>query len=202
MRLTTRGRFAVTAMIDLAMRSDRGPVKLSAISKRQQISLSYLEQLFGKLRRRNLVESIRGPGGGYTLGPGALGISVADIVTAVDEGDGATGGAGAQPSARREDCQCMTQDLWSGLDASMLEYLGSVSLKELVEDQIAKGVSAGEAPTKRPTSVRPVARPLRIKGPNSVFALGAWVSASSEDSPKRVTQPAQGRVPADTRRRG
>ena len=83
MRLTTKGRFAVTAMIDLALRSNNGPVALAAISQRQQISLSYLEQLFGKLRRHELVESTRGPGGGYSLGRGADQISVADIITAV-----------------------------------------------------------------------------------------------------------------------
>ncbi|MGH8709545.1 MAG: Rrf2 family transcriptional regulator, partial [Burkholderiales bacterium] len=85
MRLTTKGRFAVTAMVDLAMRQSRGPVTLAAISGRQHISLSYLEQLFGKLRRRNLVSSVRGPGGGYNLAQPATDVSVAAIVTAVDE---------------------------------------------------------------------------------------------------------------------
>jgi Rrf2 family transcriptional regulator, iron-sulfur cluster assembly transcription factor len=80
MRLTTKGRFAVTAMIDLALRQSSGPVTLAAISQRQQISLSYLEQLFGKLRRNDLVESTRGPGGGYTLGRKASDITVADII--------------------------------------------------------------------------------------------------------------------------
>mgnify|MGYP006294051209 CR=1 FL=1 len=85
MRLTTKGRFAVTAMIDLALRQQSGPVTLAAISQRQQISLSYLEQLFGKLRRHQLVESTRGPGGGYTLGRKADDITVADIILSVDE---------------------------------------------------------------------------------------------------------------------
>ena len=85
MRLTTKGRFAVTAMVDLAMRQTRGPVTLAAISERQHISLSYLEQLFGKLRRAKLVSSVRGPGGGYNLAQPTQGISVADIITAVDE---------------------------------------------------------------------------------------------------------------------
>ena len=85
MRLTTKGRFAVTAMIDLALRQDTGPVTLAAISQRQGISLSYLEQLFGKLRRNYLVESTRGPGGGYSLGRKAVDITVADIITSVDE---------------------------------------------------------------------------------------------------------------------
>ena len=85
MRLTTKGRFAVTAMIDLGLRSHAGPVALAAISQRQQISLSYLEQLFGKLRRHELVESTRGPGGGYSLGRGAAEITVADIIASVDD---------------------------------------------------------------------------------------------------------------------
>ena len=91
MRLTTKGRFAVTAMIDLALREHTGPVALAAISGRQQISLSYLEQLFGKLRRHELVESTRGPGGGYSLGRKAEEITVADIIVAVDEPIDATG---------------------------------------------------------------------------------------------------------------
>jgi Rrf2 family protein len=85
MRLTTKGRFAVTAMIDLALRQGKGPVTLSAISERQEISLSYLEQLFGKLRRHQIVESVRGPGGGYNLARKAADVSVADIIIAVDE---------------------------------------------------------------------------------------------------------------------
>ena len=85
MRLTTKGRFAVTAMIDLALRQDNGPVTLAAISQRQRISLSYLEQLFGKLRRHELVESTRGPGGGYTLARKAGDITIADIIVSVDE---------------------------------------------------------------------------------------------------------------------
>jgi len=91
MRLTTKGRFAVTAMIDLALRENSGPVALAAISGRQQISLSYLEQLFGKLRRHELVESTRGPGGGYSLGRKSESITVADIIVAVDEPIDATG---------------------------------------------------------------------------------------------------------------
>ena len=104
MRLTTKGRFAVTAMIDLALREHSGPVALAAISARQQISLSYLEQLFGKLRRHELVESTRGPGGGYSLGRKSEEITVADIIVAVDEPIDATGCAGTSwwspPAAR------------------------------------------------------------------------------------------------------
>ena len=96
MRLTTKGRFAVTAMIDLALRENGGPVALAAISQRQQISLSYLEQLFGKLRRHQLVESTRGPGGGYSLGRRSDEITVADIIVAVDEPIDATGCGGKE----------------------------------------------------------------------------------------------------------
>src|SRR3989449_4313046 len=103
MRLTTKGRFAVTAMLDLAMHGGKGPVTLAGISQRQSISLSYLEQLFGKLRRHTLVDSVRGPGGGYTLARGLERVSVADIITAVDEPLDATqcGGEGKIPEEAR-----------------------------------------------------------------------------------------------------
>ena len=142
MRLTTKGRFAVTAMIDLALRQDKGPVTLSAISQRQEISLSYLEQLFGKLRRHEIVESVRGPGGGYTLARRAEDVTVADIIIAVDEPLDATQCGG------KENChgggndhhgtRCMTHDLWATLNAKMVEYLDSVSLKDLVDQQKQK----------------------------------------------------------------
>jgi Rrf2 family transcriptional regulator, iron-sulfur cluster assembly transcription factor len=133
MRLTTKGRFAVTAMIDLAMRQHQGPVTLAGISQRQKISLSYLEQLFGKLRRHELVESTRGPGGGYTLARAAKSVTVADIIFAVDEPLDATQCGG------KENCQddgpCMTHELWASLNKKMIEFLDSVTLGELVEQQ-------------------------------------------------------------------
>lgn len=137
MRLTTKGRFAVTAMIDLAMRQEQGPVTLAGISQRQNISLSYLEQLFGKLRRFNLVDSTRGPGGGYTLSRGGDEITVADIIVAVDEPLDATqcGGKGNCHSDDNHRGQCMTHDLWSNLNKKMVEYLESVTLKDLVLSQ-------------------------------------------------------------------
>ena len=110
MRLTTKGRFAVTAMIDLALRQNNGPVNLAAISQRQQISLSYLEQLFGKLRRHQLVESTRGPGGGYTLGRKADDITVADIILSVDEPLDATH-CGGKENCQGGDSRWMTHDL-------------------------------------------------------------------------------------------
>lgn len=138
MRLTTKGRFAVTAMIDLALRQQSGPVTLSGISTRQNISLSYLEQLFGKLRRHELVDSVRGPGGGYSLARLARNITVADIIFAVDEPLDATSCGG------KEDCnvgrngtsgKCMTHELWSTLNRKMVDYLDSVSLQDLVDQQ-------------------------------------------------------------------
>ncbi|MCL2591275.1 MAG: Fe-S cluster assembly transcriptional regulator IscR [Betaproteobacteria bacterium] len=130
MRLTTKGRFAVTAMIDLASRQDSGPVTLNGISERQRISLSYLEQLFGRLRRCNLVKSVRGPGGGYRLARKMDEITVTDIVLAVDEPLDATRCGG------RANCnnaaQCMTHDLWSNLNRRMFDYLDSVTLGSLV----------------------------------------------------------------------
>jgi Rrf2 family iron-sulfur cluster assembly transcriptional regulator len=138
MRLTTKGRFAVTAMIDLALRQDRGPVTLAGISQRQEISLSYLEQLFGKLRRHEIVESVRGPGGGYNLARRAEDVTVADIIIAVDEPLDATqcgGKENCQRGAGTEGGRCMTHDLWTTLNAKMVEYLDSVSLKDLVDQQ-------------------------------------------------------------------
>jgi Rrf2 family iron-sulfur cluster assembly transcriptional regulator len=172
MRLTTKGRFAVTAMIDLALRSNNGPVALAAISQRQQISLSYLEQLFGKLRRHELVESTRGPGGGYSLGRRAEDITVADIIVAVDEPLDATSCGGKENCMGDDAGRCMTHELWANLNAKMIEYLDSISLRKLVDDQLSKGVSIEETPIKRAISSQPVVKPIKITAPNSVFALG------------------------------
>jgi len=139
MRLTTKGRFAVTAMVDLAMRQNRGPVTLAAISERQHISLSYLEQLFGKLRRAKLVSSVRGPGGGYNLAQSAQQVTVADIVTAVDEPLDATQCGGKENC--HEERRCMTHDLWATLNEKMYDYLSSVTLADLVAHQSGKPVS-------------------------------------------------------------
>ena len=133
MRLTTKGRFAVTAMIDLAMRQHEGPVTLAGISERQRISLSYLEQLFGKLRRHTLVASVRGPGGGYCLTRPLADVSVADIVHAVDEPLDATQCGGKKNCL--DDRTCMTHRLWTNLNVKMNEYLRSVSLADLVAEQ-------------------------------------------------------------------
>jgi Rrf2 family iron-sulfur cluster assembly transcriptional regulator len=139
MRLTTKGRFAVTAMLDLALHESTGPVTLSGISERQKISLSYLEQLFGKLRRREIVESVRGPGGGYHLARAAAQVSVADIVRAVEEPLDSTQCGG------RENChgneRCMTHDLWEELNSTVYGFLAGVKLSHLVERQRTKPVN-------------------------------------------------------------
>jgi Rrf2 family iron-sulfur cluster assembly transcriptional regulator len=133
MRLTTKGRFAVTAMLDLAMHGSGRPVTLAGISQRQSISLSYLEQLFGKLRRHTLVESVRGPGGGYTLARDVKKLSVADIIIAVDEPLDATQCGGKENC--KEEQRCMTHDLWAKLNDKMYEYLNSVKLSDLIAQQ-------------------------------------------------------------------
>jgi len=148
MKLTTKGRFAVTAMLDLAlheatahsetklaggMPNNIKPVTLAGISERQNISLSYLEQLFSRLRRQGLVTSVRGPGGGYKLAKNYTDISVAEIINAVDEQIDATQCGG------HENCKvegrCMTHDLWSALNTKILDYLAGVSLADIVESQ-------------------------------------------------------------------
>lgn len=133
MRLTTKGRFAVTAMVDLAICGGDDPVTLASISGRQKISLSYLEQLFGKLRRHKLVTSVRGPGGGYCLARPSSKISVADIIVAVDEPVDTTkcGGKGDCHDER----QCITHDLWMGLNDALYSYLAEVNLQQLVNNQ-------------------------------------------------------------------
>ena len=133
MRLTTKGRFAVTAMIDLAMRHGGGPVTLAGISDRQKISLSYLEQLFGKLRRHGLVESVRGPGGGYNLARPMDQLTIADIIVAVDEPLDATRCGGLANC--QDEQRCMTHELWVSLNERIYEYLSSVTLKEMVDRQ-------------------------------------------------------------------
>jgi Rrf2 family iron-sulfur cluster assembly transcriptional regulator len=129
-------------MIDLGLRSQNGPVTLASISQRQGISLSYLEQLFGKLRRHALVESTRGPGGGYTVGKPMAEISVADIIYAVDEPLDATQ-CGGKENCGDNDQRCMTHDLWTNLNRVMVDFLDSVSLQQLVEEQRARMANKG-----------------------------------------------------------
>lgn len=131
MRLTTKGRYAVTAMLDLALHSGEGPITLSDISQRQGISLSYLEQLFSKLRKRGLVDSTRGPGGGYRLSRDAYKIAVSEVIMAVDESVDATrcGGEGNC----QEDERCLTHELWCELSQQIFDFLSGISLGALVE---------------------------------------------------------------------
>ena len=131
MRLTTKGRYAVTAMLDLAFHSQIKPVTLTDIAARQTISLSYLEQLFARLRRANMVKGIRGPGGGYTLAGRASDINIADIIAAVDEPLDATK-CGGEANCQKEQ-PCLTHDLWMGLSEQIRNYLKDITLAQLLE---------------------------------------------------------------------
>jgi len=140
MRLSTKGRYAVTAMLDLAVHDDRQPVTLAEISECQGISLSYLEQLFAKLRRSGLVEGVRGPGGGYRLARTREAISIADIISAVDEKVDSTICAG------KENCQdgdrCLTHELWSGLSCQIYSFLDGISLAVFLDRPSVREVIA------------------------------------------------------------
>jgi Rrf2 family iron-sulfur cluster assembly transcriptional regulator len=129
-RLTTKGRYAVTAMLDLAYHSEKKPVTLTDIAKRQDISLSYLEQLFARLRRYGMVEGVRGPGGGYQLSRKADRISIAQIIAAVDETIDSTR-CGGKANCQREQ-PCLTHDLWMGLSDQIRQYLDSISLHDVL----------------------------------------------------------------------
>jgi Rrf2 family iron-sulfur cluster assembly transcriptional regulator len=155
MKLTSKGRYAVTAMLDLALHSQGGPVTLAGISERQGISLSYLEQLFTRLRKHGLVSSTRGPGGGYSLSRSAYDIPVADVVTAVDESVDATRCGG------RGDCQdgkrCLTHDLWAELSDQIYSFLSEITLGALV-DQGMKRQTEQEDASKHGVPVNLVSR--------------------------------------------
>jgi Rrf2 family iron-sulfur cluster assembly transcriptional regulator len=164
MRLSTKSRFAVNALIDLALREQAGPVALAAIASRQQISLSYLEQLFSRLKRDGVVESTRGPGGGYSLARRASEISLADIVNAVET-----------PVAEADEAQAragLARELWARLDRVMLQHMEGIFLAELVEEQVAMGVSVEARPPRRGITPRPAPRAVPAGVPNSVFAFG------------------------------
>jgi len=143
MKLTSKGRYAVTAMLDLALHAQQGPVTLAGISERQGISLSYLEQLFTRLRKQGLVASTRGPGGGYTLSRAAHEIAVADVVTAVDESVDATRCGG------RGDCQggkrCLTHDLWTELSEQIYGFLSGITLGKLVDQGAERNAARQDA---------------------------------------------------------
>ena len=163
MRMSTKGRFAVNAMIDLGLRAAGGPVPLAAVCARQQVSLSYMEQLFSRLRRAGLVESTRGPGGGYTLGRSLEAISLADIVGAVEDDLGLPAEGGSASAA---------QDLWARLDEVMLRHMDTVSLASLVAEQRDRGVSVDDLrPARRAIAPKPVQPYVRPRVANSVFAF-------------------------------
>jgi len=135
MKLTTKGRYAVTAMLDLALNQRDGTISLADISKRQEISLSYLEQLFSKLRRNDLVKSVRGPGGGYRLAQDASQINIAMIIEAVNEQIDATA-CGGDADCRRGEA-CLTHHLWMGLTEKIQEFLRGISIESLImQEQI------------------------------------------------------------------
>lgn len=176
MRITTRGQLAVSAMTDLALRQQMRPVALSTISARQGTSLSYLEQLFSALRRAGLVDSTRGPGGGYTLARRADQVSVADIILAVENLKGDDTQTLAQGQAAQ--MKAMTGELWITFNSRVMDYLQSVTLAELVTQELERGVVVDAAEPQQPQRARavPSAKPKpRLAGlgvPNSVFALG------------------------------
>ncbi|KPK37579.1 MAG: transcriptional regulator [Gammaproteobacteria bacterium SG8_47] len=140
MRLTTKGRYAVTAMLDLALHYQNGPITLADISSRQGISLSYLEQLFSRLRKRGLVDSARGPGGGYRLSRPANEVAVAEVITAVDEKVDATRCGGLANC--QDDNQCLTHELWADLSQQIYDFLNNISLGQLVERKGIQEVAA------------------------------------------------------------
>jgi Rrf2 family iron-sulfur cluster assembly transcriptional regulator len=176
MRLTTKGRQAVVAMIDVALHQKAGPVALTGIGRRQKISLSYLEQMFADLRRHGLVVSTRGPGGGYTIARKPETITVADIVFAVDH-------VNAEPRGARNDLmavegqRCLAPELWTSLSQRVVEFLDSIHLQKLVDDHVASGARSLDEVPRRPVAVaRPKAVPSLPRAPNSVFQLAKFVT--------------------------
>lgn len=181
MRLSTNNRFAITAMIDLALREHHGPVSLSTMSERHQISLSYLEQMFTQLRRHGLVQSTRGPGGGYSLARAASAISVAEIIGVGDNrADRPIAGA-SRPGALAKTTLDIAENLWHALHSKMADYMTSITLRHLADEQRAKGVRIGVRIENPPTVVRgvfsiPKDKALKVRPANSVFSLAQTLS--------------------------
>jgi Rrf2 family iron-sulfur cluster assembly transcriptional regulator len=138
-KLTTKGRYAVTAMLDLSLHFGEGPITLADIAQRQGISLSYLEQLFSRLRKKSLVASVRGPGGGYSLGRSADEIYVGEVISAVDENIDTTRCNGAHNCQNNE--RCLTHDLWFDLSNQIYSYLNKISLQDLMDRQAVREVA-------------------------------------------------------------
>jgi Rrf2 family iron-sulfur cluster assembly transcriptional regulator len=145
-KLTTKGRYAVTAMLDLALHEGQGPITLSDIAHRQGISLSYLEQLFARLRKETLVSSVRGPGGGYRLARDAREIFVAQVITAVDENVDTTRCGGAHNCQNNQ--RCLTHDLWRDLSSRIYDYLNRISLQELMDREGVQEVAGRQDGTR------------------------------------------------------
>lgn len=160
MRISTKSRSAVTAMVDLALQRRAGPISLASIAARQQVSLSYMEQLFARLRRASLVEATRGPGGGYSLARGADEITVAEIVTAIEDDPAPPAEAPSQ-----------SQALWAGLDEVVSKHLATVTLQSLLQGQPAAGATPVR-PARRLADHAPALQRPRTTAPNSVFAFG------------------------------
>ncbi len=139
MKLSTKGRYAVTAMFDIALHHDEGPVSLSDIAERQGISLSYLEQLFTNLRKQGLVKSTRGPGGGYSLALDSAQIAIADVIEAVDENVDATRCGGSENCQNHE--RCLTHELWENLSNQIRSYLSNISLAQAVRETHVREVA-------------------------------------------------------------
>ena len=175
MRLSTKSRFAITAMIDVALRASAGPVPLSEIASRHHISLSYLEQVFSKLRQHGLVESTRGPGGGYALGQRADRVTVADIIGAVED----VVKPGVQNTTLTDDAAGdLTRDLCDALNSKMVDYMQSITLQKLTDEQRAKGTQVRERRVAKPGVYKKPQDEARLtKAPNSVFALGQHLLA-------------------------
>ncbi len=152
MRLTTKGRYAVTAMLDLALHSTNGPVSLADISGRQEISLSYLEQLFAKLRQNDLVKSVRGPGGGYRLKSPMDELYVAQIIDAVNESVDATSCNGSGNCQQGE--ECLTHCLWEKLSDQIHEFLSGISLGSLVRSKDVQKVSSRQEESQNASGVK------------------------------------------------
>lgn len=151
MRLTTKGRYAVTAMLDLAINADQGPVSLADISERQGISISYLEQLFARLRKNELVTSVRGPGGGYRLARPSEEVFIASIIDAVDEQVDATRCAGE--GTCQDGGMCLTHYLWQDLSGQIHAFLSSISLGDLVQRQEIRRISERQREKQRPAEI-------------------------------------------------
>ena len=163
MKLTSKGRYAVTAMLDLAFHTETGPVTLSEISKRQDISLSYLEQLFTRLRKQELVRSTRGPGGGYSLNRPVDQLAVAEIVAAVDETVDTTRCSGA--SNCHDGHQCLAHELWDDLSQQIFGFLNNITLQDLMQDDSIRDVAGRQDEKMQQTDNLKITLPAALVPP-------------------------------------